>query len=92
MRENLKYTMDDLREMQKRPPGRQINVAISKILEAIRDTEGDIHISFSGGKDSCLVSDLYCDMVRGTKYADKPVRLDFADTERGDNGFGSTGR
>lgn len=81
MRRNLnKYTMDDLKEMQMRPPGRQINVAISKILEAIRDTEGDISISFSGGKDSCLVADLYCDVVRGTRYADKPVHLDFADT------------
>ena len=80
MTRDMKYTMQDLMEMQKRSPERQINVAVSKILEAIRDTEGQIHLSFSGGKDSCLMADLYCDVVRATKYAGAPVILDFADT------------
>lgn len=79
-RGELQFTMDQLTEMWKRTPERQLNVAVSKILEAIRDTKGNIHISFSGGKDSCLVADLYCDIIRNTPYADMPVMLDFADT------------
>lgn len=40
----------DLVEMWKRPVERQYNIAISKMVEAIRDTDGDITICFSGGE------------------------------------------
>ena len=46
------YTKQDLVEMWKRPLDTQYAVATAKILEAIRNTNGNIKISFSGGKDS----------------------------------------
>ena len=46
------YTPADLAEMWKRPVERQYNIAISKILEAIIATKGDIRIAFSGGTRS----------------------------------------
>lgn len=74
------YTKAQLVEMWKRPVERQYNIAISKILEAIRDTAGEITICFSGGKDSALLLDMYCDLLRSTPFADKPVKVTFADT------------
>ena len=50
------FTKAQLIEMWKRPVERQYNVAISKILEAITATNGDITISFSGGKDSTAMT------------------------------------
>lgn len=74
------FTKAQLIEMWKRPVERQYNVAISKILEAITATNGDITISFSGGKDSSLLLDMYCEIVSSTQYADKPIKVIFADT------------
>lgn len=74
------FTKAQLVEMWKRPVERQYNIAISKILEAIRDTEGDITICFSGGKDSALLLDLYCQLLIGTPWANKPVKVAFANT------------
>lgn len=74
------FTKAQLIEMWKRPVERQYNVAISKILEAIVATKGDITISFSGGKDSTLLLDMYCEIVSQTAYSDKPVKVVFADT------------
>ena len=74
------FTKAQLVEMWKRPVDRQYNIAISKILEAIRATEGNITICFSGGKDSALLLDRYCDVLLSTQYARKPVKVAFADT------------
>jgi len=74
------FSKADLVEMWKRPVERQYNIAIAKILEAIRDTEGDITICFSGGKDSSLLLDMYCELIGGTPYAKKPIKVAFADT------------
>ena len=74
------YTKKQLIEMWKRPVDRQYNIAIAKMLEAIRDTEGDITICFSGGKDSSLLLDMYCELIRGTPWANKPIKVAFADT------------
>ena len=74
------FTKAELVEMWKRPVDRQYNIAISKMLEAIRDTEGDITICFSGGKDSALLLDMYCDILSGSQWAGKPVKVVFADT------------
>lgn len=74
------FTKAELTEMWKRPVERQYNVAVSKILEAISATNGDISISFSGGKDSSLLLDMYCDIVSNTQYADLPIKVVFADT------------
>ena len=76
------YTKSDLVEMWKRPLDVQYQVAISKMLEAITNTSGDIKISFSGGKDSCLILDMYCQVVTELlpKYKDKPIEALFANT------------
>ena len=66
--------------MWKRPVERQYNIAISKILECINDTKGDVTICFSGGKDSTLLADLYCDIISHTMYKNIPVKLAFANT------------
>lgn len=74
------YTKAQLMEMWKRPVERQYNIAVSKILEAISDTEGDITICFSGGKDSSLLLDMYCELIASTPYAGKRIQVAFADT------------
>ena len=74
------FSKAQLVEMWKRPVERQYNVAVSKMLEAIRDTDGDITICFSGGKDSSLLLDMYCGLIAGTKWSSKPVKVAFADT------------
>lgn len=74
------YTKAQLVEMWKRPVERQYNIAITKIFEAIQATEGDITICFSGGKDSALLLDMYCEVILSTEYADKPIKVAFADT------------
>lgn len=74
------FTKAQLIEMWKRPVYRQYNIAVSKMLEAIRDTEGDITICFSGGKDSSLLLDMYCELIKSTPWADKPIKVAFADT------------
>lgn len=75
-----KLTKAELIKMWKRPVERQYNIAVSKMLEAIRDTEGDITICFSGGKDSSLLLDMYCELIKSTPWADKPIKVAFADT------------
>lgn len=80
MSEENVFTKAQLVEMWKRPVERQYNIAIAKMLEAIRDTEGDITICFSGGKDSSLLLDMYCELIGGTPWAEKPIKVAFADT------------
>lgn len=77
---NNVFTKAQLVGMWKRPVERQYNIALSKMLEAIRDTEGDITICFSGGKDSSLLLDMYCELLTSTPWAGKPVKVAFADT------------
>ena len=74
------FTKAELVEMWKRPVERQYNIAISKILEAIHDTKGDIVLGFSGGKDSTLMADMYCEIISMTPYKDLPVQIAFANT------------
>lgn len=74
------FTKKELVEMWKRPVERQYNIALSKILEAINETEGNISICFSGGKDSSLLLDMYCEVVKTTPYKNKPIQVKYADT------------
>ena len=80
MNEQNVFTKADLVEMWKRPVERQYNIAISKMLEAIFATEGNIRIAFSGGKDSSLLLDMYCELISTTPWKDKPIGVSFADT------------
>lgn len=74
------FTKSDLTKMWERPVEKQYSVAISKTLECIKDTRGDITIGFSGGKDSALVTDMYCDLISLTPYKELPVKIAFANT------------
>lgn len=74
------FTKAQLMEMWKRPVTRQYNIASTKIYEAIQATQGDILICFSGGKDSSLLLDMYCEIVSTTDYRNTPVRVGFANT------------
>lgn len=74
------FTKEELVEMWERPVERQYNIAISKILECINETKGNVTLCFSGGKDSSLLADMYCSVISQTKYKDVPVKLAFANT------------
>ena len=75
------FTYEELQEMWKRPPERQIAIAQTKILEAILKAKGKVRISWSGGKDSTFLLFLYCMIVSGlNEYKDKPIEVIFADT------------
>ena len=76
----MTFTKSDLIKMWKRPVERQYNVAISKMLECIEETNGDVTLCFSGGKDSTLLADMYCELISMTKYRDIPVKIAFANT------------
>ena len=74
------FTKKDLVEMWKRPVERQYNIALTKMLECINDTKGDITLCISGGKDSALLADMYCDLISKSPFKDIPVKLAFANT------------
>jgi hypothetical protein len=74
------YTKQELAHMWKRPLEEQYNTAFAKILQAINETEGDIAVCFSGGKDSSLLLDMYAEAVTLTPWADRPIRVLFANT------------
>lgn len=74
------YTKKELVEMWKRPVERQYSIAMTKIFQAIKETNGEIALTFSGGKDSSLLLDMYCEVVKDTPYKDKPISVYFANT------------
>lgn len=75
----MTYTKKQLRDMWKRTPEEQINVTISKIIEAYRQTSGNIAISWSGGKDSTVMLYLSA-QVWVSIYGDRPMVVIFCDT------------
>ena len=74
------FTKKELLKMWKRPVERQYSIAFAKILEAIRDTQGNIALCFSGGKDSSLMLDMYCELISQSDFRNKPVQVYFANT------------
>ena len=75
------FTYQELQEMWKRPPERQISIAQAKVLEAILKSNGKVQISWSGGKDSTFLLYLYCMVISSMEqYKDKPIDVVFADT------------
>ena len=57
MSEN-KYTIADLQAMQKWPLERKIQVTQTRIIEWYTKNNGQVYVSFSGGKDSTVLLDL----------------------------------
>lgn len=76
---DFKYTKSELLRLQGRPFGEQFNTAVTRMIEAIKETNGDIMVSFSGGKDSALLLDLYCDIASGL-FGITDVHVGYADT------------
>ena len=76
------YEKSDLMRFINEPLPMQYQRIMAKIMQAIMWTEGDIAIAFSGGKDSALMLDMYCDIV-STLYStlkDKPIKVMWANT------------
>lgn len=53
-----KHTQEDLRIMQAWPLERKIRVTQTRIIEWYQHWEGQVYVSFSGGKDSTVLLDL----------------------------------
>lgn len=75
----MKQTMDDLLEMQKWNMGRKIRVSQTRILEWCLEYDWEVYVSFSGGKDSCVLADLVA-RVWKSHGVKKPLPLVFSDT------------
>ena len=54
----LKYTSADLKEMQAWPLERKIQVTQTRIIEWYQKFNGQVYVSFSGGKDSTVLLDI----------------------------------
>lgn len=74
------YTKAELADMWKRPPERQYMIAQTKITQALIDTDGNMSVAFSGGKDSSLLLDMVAEIWASTKFRNKPLPVYFADT------------
>lgn len=74
-----KYTKKQLSWIQSRPFEEQYNFATTRFIEAIKETNGDIMLSFSGGKDSALLLDMYCEIAL-TMFGINNIHVGYADT------------
>ncbi len=51
-------TIEDLKYLQNQPLERKINITITRIIECYQRWNGQVYVSFSGGKDSTVLLDL----------------------------------
>ena len=72
-------TMNDLLTMQAWPLDRKISVTQTRLVEWADRYNGEIYISFSGGKDSTVLADLAARVYKVTKRTD-PLTLVFVNT------------
>lgn len=79
MAEN-KYTMNDLFTMRAWPLERKIQVTQTRLLEWKAKFNGQIYISFSGGKDSTVLADLAARVYAATQDEKGPLPLVFVNT------------
>lgn len=71
---------DDLKSMQEWDFNRKIQVSQTRILEWVIAHNGQVYISFSGGKDSCVLADLVARVWQVT-CPDQTLDLVFSDTK-----------
>lgn len=74
------YTENEVKEMWKRDYSTQIGVIQAKCIEAIVHTQGELAVSFSGGKDSAVLLYLFAEMWSISKWKDQPLKVFFANT------------
>lgn len=81
MTDNI-YEKSDLIRFVNEPLPMQYQRIMVKIMQAITWTNGDIAIAFSGGKDSALMLDMYCDIISQMypSLKDKPIKTMWANT------------
>ena len=78
----MMYEKSDLIRFINEPLSSQYQRIMAKIMEAISWTDGDIVITFSGGKDSALMLDMYCDIISSLYPAlkTKAIKVVWANT------------
>ena len=81
MSDNI-FTKGDLIKLTNQPLPKQYQRIMSKIMEAINWTNGDIVICFSGGKDSALILDMYCEIISKLypNLIGQPIKVAWANT------------
>lgn len=79
-----KYTKEDLKIMQSWPLERKIQVSQTRIIEYRKYFNGNVYVSFSGGKDSTVLADLTARIYSSDKefYINnyRPLTLVFVNT------------
>lgn len=78
--EMAKYEKKDLMRFVNEPLEDQYQRILAKEAEAIMYTNGDIVLCFSGGKDSALVLDIYCETIQMYGMTHIPINVAFANT------------
>lgn len=76
------YEKSDLIRFINEPLPMQYQRIMAKMMEAIMWTQGDMALAFSGGKDSALLLDMYCEIISLFYPAlkDKPIKVMWANT------------
>lgn len=66
--------------MTNQPYEMQYQRILTKIIEAVNWTKGDIVVCFSGGKDSALMLDMYCEVIQMFGLSHIPIKVAWANT------------
>lgn len=74
------FTKKDLVKMINEPYEMQYQRILAKVMEAVNWTKGDIVICFSGGKDSALMLDMYCEVIQMFGLEHMPIKVAWANT------------
>lgn len=74
------FTKKDLIRLTNEPYEAQYQRILTKTMEAINWTKGDIVICFSGGKDSALMLDMYCEVIQMFGLTHIPIKVAWANT------------
>jgi 3'-phosphoadenosine 5'-phosphosulfate sulfotransferase (PAPS reductase)/FAD synthetase len=74
------FTKKDLVKMINEPYEMQYQRILAKVMEAVNWTKGDIVICFSGGKDSALMLDMYCEVIQMFGLGHIPIKVAWANT------------
>lgn len=77
---NKIFEKQDLIRFTNEPLEWQYQRILAKVMEAVNLTDGEIVIAFSGGKDSALLLDMYCEIAKDFGKTNKPIQVAWADT------------